>query len=164
MRSARVFAASKLIRDEFAQVVAEYTGDDALVEEDAPSSPDRLDIEIEHVDGTYNAKSRNQLLDWLKADAEGNTARILTNARCLSEGGPTFLLSTPSCSCIRASPWIDVRAVRGARHAPRRGAKRWANVILPWGVPAGVEPLRSRSGTTSDNRVVWQILNALPRP
>ena len=49
-------AASKLIRDEFAQVVAEYTGDDALIEEDAPSSPDRLDIEIEHVDGTFNAK------------------------------------------------------------------------------------------------------------
>lgn len=79
-------AASKLIRDEFANVIAEYTGDDALIEDDAPSSPNRLDIEIEHVDGTFNAKSRNQLLDWLKADAESNTARILTNARCLSEG------------------------------------------------------------------------------
>ncbi|WP_299822416.1 helicase-related protein [uncultured Jannaschia sp.] len=36
--------------------------------------------------GPVNAKTRNQLLDWLKAEAEGNTARILTNARCLSDG------------------------------------------------------------------------------
>ncbi len=48
-------AASKLIRDEFSNVVAEYSGDDPLIEEEAPADPDRLDIEIEHVDGTFNA-------------------------------------------------------------------------------------------------------------
>ena len=89
MRRALAFcksiAASKLIRDEFSSVVAEYTGDDSLIEDEAPAT-DNLHVEIEHVDGTFNAKSRNELLDWLKAEAEGKTARILTNARCLSEG------------------------------------------------------------------------------
>ncbi|MDF3383412.1 MULTISPECIES: type ISP restriction/modification enzyme [unclassified Sulfitobacter] len=151
-------AASKLIRDEFANVVAEYTGDDAMIEDDAPSSPDRLDIEIEHVDGTFNAKSRNQLLDWLKADAEGNTARILTNARCLSEG-----VDVPSLDAIMflhpRKSLIDV--VQSVGRVMRRAeGKKMGYVILPVGVPAGVEP----EVALKDNeryRVVWQILNAL---
>lgn len=151
-------AASKLIRDEFANVVAEYTGDDALIDDDAPASPDRLDIEIEHVDGTFNAKSRNQLLDWLKADAEGNTARILTNARCLSEG-----VDVPSLDAIMflhpRKSLIDV--VQSVGRVMRRAeGKKMGYVILPVGVPAGLEP----EVALKDNeryRVVWQILNAL---
>ncbi|MCB1399318.1 MAG: DEAD/DEAH box helicase [Rhodobacteraceae bacterium] len=162
MRRALAFcksiAASKLIRDEFAQVVAEYAGDDALIEDDAPSSPDRLDIEIEHVDGTFNAKSRNELLDWLKADAEGNTARILTNARCLSEG-----VDVPSLDAIMflhpRKSLIDV--VQSVGRVMRRAeGKKMGYVILPVGVPAGVEP----EVALKDNdryKVVWQILNAL---
>lgn len=151
-------AASKLIRDEFANVVAEYTGDDDLIEEDAPSSPDRLDIEIEHVDGTFNAKSRNQLLDWLKAEAEGNTARILTNARCLSEGVDVPALDAIMFLHPRKS-LIDV--VQSVGRVMRRAeGKKMGYVILPVGVPAGVEP----EVALRDNeryRVVWQILNAL---
>jgi len=151
-------AASKLIRDEFTQVVAEYTGDDALIEDDAPSSPDRLDIEIEHVDGTFNAKSRNQLLDWLKAEAEGNTARILTNARCLSEGVDVPALDAIMFLHPRKS-LIDV--VQSVGRVMRRAeGKKMGYVILPIGVPAGVEP----EVALKDNdryRVVWQILNAL---
>lgn len=151
-------AASKLIRDEFANVVAEYTGDDAMLDDEAPSSPDRLDIEIEHVDGTYNAKSRSELLDWLKAEAEGNTARILTNARCLSEG-----VDVPSLDAIMflhpRKSLIDV--VQSVGRVMRRAeGKRMGYVILPVGVPAGVEP----EIALKDNeryRVVWQILNAL---
>ncbi|MBY6164845.1 DEAD/DEAH box helicase family protein [Pseudooceanicola nitratireducens] len=151
-------AASKLIRDEFANVVAEYTGDDALIEDDAPADPDRLDIEIEHVDGTFNAKSRNQLLDWLKADAEGNTARILTNARCLSEGVDVPALDAIMFLHPRKS-LIDV--VQSVGRVMRRAeGKKMGYVILPVGVPAGVEP----EVALKDNeryRVVWQILNAL---
>ncbi|WP_417729613.1 DEAD/DEAH box helicase [Roseovarius sp.] len=151
-------AASKLIRDEFAHVVAEYTGDDALIEEDAPADPDRLDIEIEHVDGTFNAKSRNQLLDWLKDDAEGNTARILTNARCLSEGVDVPALDAIMFLHPRKS-LIDV--VQSVGRVMRRAeGKKMGYVILPVGVPAGVEP----EVALRDNeryRVVWQILNAL---
>jgi len=45
-----------------------------------------LNCEIEHVDGTFNAKERGRLLEWLKAETSEETCRILTNARCLSEG------------------------------------------------------------------------------
>ncbi|MER5173449.1 helicase-related protein [Thioclava kandeliae] len=149
-------AASKLIRDEFANVVAEYTGDDALIDDEAPSDPNRLDIEIEHVDGTFNAKSRNQLLDWLKAEADGNTARILTNARCLSEGVDMSALDAIMFLLPRKS-LIDV--VQSVGRVMRRAeGKRMGYVILPVGVPAGVEP----EVALKDNeryRVVWQILN-----
>ncbi|WP_334193894.1 DEAD/DEAH box helicase [Pararhodobacter sp.] len=154
----RSIKASELIRDEFAQVVAEYTGDDALIEDDGRSSQDHLNIEIKHVDGTFNAKSRNQLLDWLKADAEGNTARILTNARCLSEG-----VDVPSLDAIMflhpRKSLIDVVQSVG-RVMRKADGKRMGYVILPVGVPAGVEP----EVALRDNeryRVVWQILNAL---
>tara|TARA_R110002073_G_scaffold129935_5_gene276469 strand:+ start:6930 stop:11801 length:4872 start_codon:yes stop_codon:yes gene_type:complete len=151
-------AASKLIRDEFSNVVAEYTGDDSLVEEDSPTPPHNLGIEIEHVDGTYNAKSRNQLLDWLKADAGDNTARILTNARCLSEGVDIPALDAIMFLHPRKS-LIDV--VQSVGRVMRRAeGKKMGYVILPVGVPAGVEP----EVALKDNdryRVVWQILNAL---
>ena len=49
-----------------------------------------LRCEVEHVDGTFNAKERGRLLDWLSTEKWGggrpNTCRILSNARCLSEG------------------------------------------------------------------------------
>lgn len=151
-------AASKLIRDEFSNVVAEYTGDDAMIEDDAPSSPDRLDIEIEHVDGTFNAKSRNQLLDWLKADAEGNTARILTNARCLSEGVDVPALDAIMFLHPRKS-LIDVVQSVG-RVMRKTDTKKMGYVILPVGVPAGV-PADVALKDNERYRVVWQILNAL---
>ena len=88
MRRALAFAkdirSSKLIRDEFSAVVDEYLGQDSLIDDEPVS--EHLQCEIEHVDGTFNAKTRSALLDWLKADAGENTCRILTNARCLSEG------------------------------------------------------------------------------
>ena len=42
-------------------------------------------MSIKHVDGTFNAKEE-ECLSWLKDDVEEQNCRILTNARCLSEG------------------------------------------------------------------------------
>lgn len=154
----KTIAASKLIRDEFSNVVAEYNGEDSLIDDDAPRPADRLDIEIEHVDGTFNAKSRSHLLDWLKADTESGTARILTNARCLSEGVDIPALDAIMFLHPRKS-LIDV--VQSVGRVMRRAeGKKMGYVILPVGVPAGVEP----EVALRDNeryRVVWQILNAL---
>jgi predicted helicase len=154
----RSIATSKLIETEFSAVVDEYLGEeDKSQVEDGPSS-DRLEIEIEHVDGTFNAKSRNQLLDWLKDDTEGNIARILTNARCLSEGVDVPALDAIMFLHPRKS-LIDV--VQSVGRVMRRAeGKKMGYVILPVGVPAGVEP----EVAFRDNeryRVVWQILNAL---
>ena len=156
----KTIAASKLIQNEFAEVIAEYTGDDALIDDDALPSPDRLDIEIRHVDGTFNAKTRGECLDWLKADAEPGTARILTNARCLSEG-----VDVPSLDAImflhpRKSLIDVVQSVGRVMRLSKETGKKMGYVILPVGIPAGVAPEKA----LQDNeryRVVWQILNAL---
>jgi predicted helicase len=41
---------------------------------------------VRHVDGTFNALARNAELAWLKGVVAEDECRILTNARCLSEG------------------------------------------------------------------------------
>lgn len=160
MRRALAFArdirSSKLIRDEFSAVVDEYLGQDSLIDDDTPS--DHLHCEIQHVDGTFNAKTRGALLDWLKADAGDNTCRILTNARCLSEGVDVPALDAIMFLHPRKSQIDVVQSV--GRVMRRAEGKKMGYVILPVGVPAGVPPEQA----LNDNeryRVVWQILNAL---
>ena len=47
--------------------------------------PQDFSIETEHIDGKDNALKRKNRIEWLKGDAK-DTCRILSNARCLSEG------------------------------------------------------------------------------
>ena len=47
---------------------------------------DLVTVELQHVDGTQNALYRKECIDWLKEDTSENVCRILSNARCLSEG------------------------------------------------------------------------------
>ena len=161
MRRALAFCrdirSSKLIRDEFSAVVDEFLGVEPQADGDEDDD-DRLRCQIEHVDGTYRAKLRGVLLDWLKADGADNTCRILTNARCLSEG-----LDVPALDAIMflhpRKSQIDV--VQSVGRVMRKAeGKKMGYVILPVGVPAGVPPEQA----LNDNekyRVVWQILNAL---
>lgn len=159
MRRALAFCkdirSSKLIRDEFGTVVDEY-----LDYTDKEDTDGRLSLrcEIEHVDGTFNAKSRGALLDWLKADAGDDICRILTNARCLSEGVDVPALDAIMFLHPRKSQIDVVQSV--GRVMRRAEGKEMGYVILPVGVPAGVPPEQA----LNDNekyRVVWQILNAL---
>ncbi|MCC5987225.1 MAG: DEAD/DEAH box helicase [Pararhodobacter sp.] len=162
MRRALAFCrdirSSKLIRDEFSAVVDEFLGVDSLFEEEDDSPEGQLRCEIEHVDGTFNAKQRGALLDWLKTDAGDDVCRILTNARCLSEGVDVPALDAIMFLHPRKSQIDVVQSVgRVMRRAP---SKKMGYVILPVGVPAGVPPEQA----LNDNekyRVVWQILNAL---
>ena len=45
-----------------------------------------LNCDVHHVDGKQNALLRNRELRWLKNEPAENECRILSNARCLSEG------------------------------------------------------------------------------
>ena len=141
-------ARSKLVRDEFDQVVREYQGED----------PDAFRCEVRHVDGTYNARDRGRRLDWLNEDAGVDVCRILSNARCLTEGVDVPALDAILFLHPRNSQIDVVQAVgRVMRKAP---GKRMGYVILPIGIPPGV----AAETALNDNkkyRVVWQILNAL---
>jgi predicted helicase len=145
---ARSIADSKAITARFNEVVDAYDDADDEV----------LHCEVEHVDGTFNTLQRNQLLDWLKQDPGPANARILSNARCLSEG-----VDIPSLDAVlflhpRNSVVDVVQSVgRVMRIAP---GKNYGYIILPVAVPAGMPPEKA----LADNqrfKTVWQVLQAL---
>ena len=161
MRRALAFCkdikSSKLVHKEFSAVVDEFLSDD-LTNYERKGFDDQLHCEVEHVDGTFNAKQRGVLLGWLKADSGNNTCRILTNARCLSEG-----IDVPALDAIlflhpRKSQIDVVQAV--GRIMRRAEGKKMGYVILPVGVPPGVPPEQALNNNQK-YKVVWQILNAL---
>lgn len=90
MRRAVAFAksikASEQVKELFADIAEKYA--QQATDDSEEAAPDFLRCEVDHVDGTMNALQRNNKLDWLKADtgSEGSVCRILSNARCLSEG------------------------------------------------------------------------------
>jgi predicted helicase len=149
-------ASSKLVRSEFANVIGEYlTSDEGKVVFD---DADPLRCELHHVDGTMGAKERNYHLEWLKENHGDHACRILTNARCLSEGVDVPALDAILFMHPRKSQIDVVQSV--GRVMRRAQGKRLGYVILPIGVPAGMTPEQA----LADNeryRVVWQILNAL---
>ncbi|MGE3335529.1 MAG: DEAD/DEAH box helicase [Rhodospirillaceae bacterium] len=152
----RDIAASKLVQQEFAAVIDEYLASDEGKETEGDATP--LECQLEHVDGTFNAKMRDQRLTWLKEEHGDHICRILTNARCLSEGVDVPALDAILFMHPRKSQIDVVQSVgRVMRRAP---GKNMGYVILPIGVPVGVTPEEA----LNDNeryRVVWQILNAL---
>ena len=154
---AKSIAASKLVEAEFAEVAEEWRG--AVEAEAGADALPPLECHVRHVDGGFNAKSRDARLSWLKEDTgRADECRILTNARCLSEGVDVPALDAILFLHPRKSQIDVVQAV--GRVMRRAEGKRMGYVILPVGVPAGVEPEKA----LDDNekyRVVWQILNAL---
>ncbi|MDO5083481.1 MAG: DEAD/DEAH box helicase [Arachnia propionica] len=117
-----------------------------------------LSCQARHVDGTMNALVRARELGWLKADVPDGECRILTNARCLSEGVDVPALDAVMFLSPRSSAVDVVQSVgRVMRKAP---GKEFGYIILPVAVPAGVAPEQA----LSDNKrfkVVWEVLNAL---
>lgn len=159
MRRAVAFAGtikdSKHIESLFGQTVQQYAAAHDL--EDAAGEP-VLTCEIQHVDGTFNALERNTRLDWLRADVPEGTCRILTNARCLSEGVDVPALDAVMFLSPRKSVVDIVQSVgRVMRKAP---GKQYGYIILPVGIPAGLTPEQA----LRDNKryaAVWEVLQAL---
>ncbi|WP_156520372.1 type ISP restriction/modification enzyme, partial [Rhodococcus sp. EPR-157] len=95
---------------------------------------------------------------WLKAPIPEGECRILTNARCLSEGVDVPALDAVMFLNPRNSVVDVVQSV--GRVMRKSEGKDYGYIILPVAVPAGVSP----SQALSDNqrfKVVWQVLNAL---
>ncbi len=118
----------------------------------------RLRCEAAHVDGTMNASEKDEKLQWLKADTDETTCRILSNVRCLSEGVDVPALDAVLFLTPRNSQVDVVQSVgRVMRNSP--GKKR-GYVILPVVIPAGVEPHKALDDNAT-YAVVWQVLQAL---
>lgn len=150
--------ASKQVTDQFPDLVNGPFGLSDLSNDDAS---DNLQVECRHVDGTMNAAVRAREMDWLTEGAgtdEVPVCRILTNARCLSEGVDVPTLDAVLFLSPRKSQVDVIQAVgRVMRRAP---GKDFGYIILPVAVPAGMAPERA----LDDNKrfqVVWQVLKAL---
>lgn len=116
-----------------------------------------LICDVKHVDGKHNALYRKKMLDWLKGDSEG-VCRILTNAKCLSEGIDVPALDAVLFMSPRNSQVDVVQAV--GRAMRKAEGKKYGYIILPVAVPAGV----AAEDALDDNKrfaAVWTILRAL---
>ena len=135
---------------------------DGIVEtatERLPEDQQPIDFKCEtkHVDGTDHALNRKARLDWLKGDTDG-TCRILSNARCLSEGIDVPALDAVLFMTSRKSYVDIIQAVgRVMRKAP---GKQYGYIVLPVAIPDGVDP----ANALDDNErfsTVWGVLRAL---
>ena len=119
--------------------------------------PQDFNIETEHIDGKDNALKRKNRIEWLKGDANG-TCRILSNARCLSEGIDVPALDAVLFMSPRNSHVDIVQAVgRVMRKAP---GKTYGYIVLPVAIPAGEDP----ADILNNNErfaAVWNVLRAL---
>ena len=141
---------SKYLTEMFDGIVAEYTA--------SANDPDLLQCATKHVDGTFNVLDRNARLDWLKEDSADNTCRILSNARCLSEGVDVPALDAVLFLNPRNSTVDVVQSV--GRVMRKHPDKKYGYVILPIGIPAGMTPEEALSDHKR-YKVVWQVLQAL---
>ena len=111
----------------------------------------------EHVDGQHHALERKARIEWLKGGADG-TCRILSNARCLSEGIDVPALDAVLFMSPKSSHVDIVQAV--GRAMRKAEGKEYGYIVLPIAVPAGV----SAAAVLDDNErfaTVWSVLRAL---
>lgn len=118
-----------------------------------------LTIKSEHVDGSMNVAVRNSHLRWLaKSPKDPREARVLMNARCLSEGVDVPTLDAVGFFSPRNSQVDVVQSV--GRVMRRVQGKDYGYIILPVTIPAGMTPEQA----LKDNKrykVIWSVLNAL---
>ncbi|MCC3291257.1 type ISP restriction/modification enzyme [Arthrobacter sp. zg-Y1110] len=145
---ARNIKESKKLAEQF-----ELIGRQLRVEDD-----EALKLEAGHVDGTFNVLERSAKLDWLQDETKGNVCRILSNAKCLTEG-----VDVPSLDAVlflnpRNSQVDVVQAV--GRVMRKSEGKEYGYIILPIAVPSTSDP----EAALNDNKkykVVWDVLQAL---
>ena len=123
-----------------------------------------VNVKAKHIDGSMDANTRNELIAWLKQDAEDpQECRVLCNVRCLSEGVDVPALDAVLFLSPRNSEVEVVQSVGRVMRTFGRGTdkeKKYGYIIIPVIVPNDVKP----EDALNDNerfKVVWTILNAL---
>jgi len=105
-----------------------------------------------------NAIDRNEKLQWLKGETKNNECRILSNARCLSEGVDVPALDAVLLLTPRKSK-VDVVQLVG-RVMRKASDKDFGYMIIPVVVKPGIKP----EDALDDNEaydMVWGMLQAL---
>ena len=119
--------------------------------------PTNFECETRHVDGQHNAFDRKNQIEWLKGSSEG-VCRILSNARCLSEGIDVPALDAVIFMTPRSSYVDIVQAVGRVMRKPE--GKEYGYIILPVAIPPGTDPADALDNNERFASV-WNVLNAL---
>ena len=157
---ARDIKTSQAIADSYPQLVnmhRELLEEKAILNDVSLHNVD-VSISVQHVDGSMNALERGTKLSWLESPAAEQHTRVLTNARCLSEGVDVPALDAVIFFNPRNSMVDVVQSV--GRVMRKSEGKDYGYIILPVAVAPDVSPAQA----LNDNarfKVVWQILNAL---
>ncbi len=143
---------SKNIKDSFETIMECYD------EELKKKSFKNLQIKIDHIDGTMNCKERLEKLENLN-QFEPNTCKVLSNARCLSEG-----VDVPALDSIvffdGKSAMVDIiqavgRVMRKAKN------KKKGYIILPIALEESEIENLDEAVNNTNFKNIWKVIKAL---
>lgn len=143
---------SKNIKDSFETIMECYD------EELKKKSFKNLTISIDHIDGTMNCKVRLEKLEELNT-FKPNTCKVLSNARCLSEG-----VDVPALDSIvffdGKSAMVDIiqavgRVMRKAKH------KKRGYIILPIALEESEIQNLDEAVNNTNFKNIWKVIKAL---
>ncbi len=143
---------SKRIKDSFETIMECYD------EELKKKSFKNLTISIDHIDGTMNCKVRLDKLEELN-EFKPNTCKVLSNARCLSEG-----VDVPALDSIvffdGKSAMVDIiqavgRVMRKAKH------KKRGYIILPIALEESEIQNLDEAVNNTNFKNIWKVIKAL---
>ncbi|GAA8544078.1 DEAD/DEAH box helicase family protein [Helicobacter pylori] len=143
---------SKRIKDSFETIMECYD------EELKKKSFKNLQISIDHIDGTMNCKDRLEKLEELN-QFQPNTCKVLSNARCLSEG-----VDVPALDSIvffdGKSAMVDIiQAVGRVMRKAKR--KQRGYIILPIALEESEIQNLNEAVNNTNFKNIWKVLKAL---
>ncbi|GAA7102439.1 helicase [Helicobacter pylori] len=143
---------SKNIKDSFETIMECYD------EELKKKSFKNLQISIDHIDGTMNCKERLEKLENLN-QFKPNTCKVLSNARCLSEG-----VDVPALDSIvffdGKSAMVDIiQAVGRVMRKAKR--KKRGYIILPIALEESEIENLDEAVNNTNFKNIWKVIKAL---
>ncbi|HHT9929162.1 TPA: DEAD/DEAH box helicase [Legionella pneumophila] len=113
---------------------------------------------VRHIDGSMNSQIRKRALDWLKEESE--ECRILSNARCLSEGIDVPALDAVVFFDTRESIVDIVQSV--GRVMRKTDGKKYGYIILPVCIPSErVKDYNDYIEHDPQFKGIWKVIKAL---
>ena len=117
-----------------------------------------IDVEIDHIDGTMKADERSKKLANLRKK-DDNKIKILSNARCLTEGVDIRDLDAVIFLDTRSSMVDIVQAV--GRVMRKSNTKRYGYIILPVLMPENLANEYEAFMNESKFKGIWKMLRAI---
>ncbi|GAA8148928.1 DEAD/DEAH box helicase family protein [Helicobacter pylori] len=143
---------SKRIKDSFETIMECYD------EELKKKSFKNLLIKIDHVDGTMNCKDRLEKLEELN-QFQPNTCKVLSNARCLSEGVDVSALDSIVFFDGKSAMVDIIQAVGRVMRKAKR--KKRGYIILPIALEESEIKNLDEAVNNTNFKNIWKVLKAL---